>query len=50
MAQKILGINISHNASICLLTGDKDLLYFEEERHNRIKYWRPLHFDSDHFF
>lgn len=45
MAQKILGINISHNASICLLTGDKDLLYFEEERYNRTKYYCPNEFD-----
>ena len=47
---KILGINISHNASICLLTGDKDLFYFEEERYNREKYYYPGEHDDGHVF
>jgi carbamoyltransferase len=50
MTRKILGINLSHNPSICLLTRDKDLLYFEEDRFNRMKYYRPQHFDSDDIF
>tara|TARA_B100000029_G_scaffold27815_1_gene27128 strand:- start:648 stop:1637 length:990 start_codon:yes stop_codon:yes gene_type:complete len=37
----ILGINTSHNSSICLLTPEKNLFYFEEERYNREKYYTP---------
>jgi predicted NodU family carbamoyl transferase len=44
---KILGINTSHNASICLLTEDKDLFYFEEERYNRIKYFEPNQYNHE---
>ena len=45
---KILGINISHNASICLLK-DKEISYFEEDRFSRIKYKTPVR-DNGHIF
>lgn len=38
---KILGINISHHASICLLEDGKVLYHIEEDRFNKKKYWGP---------
>jgi carbamoyltransferase len=39
--KKILGINISHNASICQLTNGKIDFYLEEDRFNKKKNWCP---------
>ena len=36
-----LGINISHNASVCQVTDGKIDFYLEEERFNKIKHWGP---------
>ena len=36
-----LGINISHNASVCQVTNGKIDFYFEEERFNKIKHFGP---------
>jgi len=41
----ILGINISHHASLCLLKDGKVLFYLEEERLSRIKH--SIEFDKD---
>lgn len=38
---KILGINISHNASICEITDGVIDFYLEEDRFNKIKNWCP---------
>ena len=43
----ILGINISHHASICLLSDNK-IEYYEEDRFNRRKYWQPQLFDYEY--
>ena len=37
MAYNILGVNISHDSSICLLSNGKIITYLEEERLSRIK-------------
>ena len=38
---KTLGINISHNASICQVTDGKIDFYYEEDRFNKKKYYAP---------
>jgi predicted NodU family carbamoyl transferase len=38
---KVLGINISHNASIALYANNKIKKYYEEDRFNKIKHWEP---------
>ena len=38
----ILGINISHNASIALYSDGKIKQYYEEDRFNKIKNWHPI--------
>tara|TARA_Y100001937_G_scaffold71488_1_gene97327 strand:- start:683 stop:1585 length:903 start_codon:yes stop_codon:yes gene_type:complete len=42
---RILGINISHNASICQLTDGKVDFYLEEDRFNKKKYFIPTRED-----
>lgn len=37
----ILGINISHHASVCLLKNGRVVYHIEEERLNKQKYWKP---------
>ena len=39
---RILGINISHNASICQLTNGKIDFFFEEDRFNKVKNFFPM--------
>ena len=39
---KTLGINISHNASICQVTDGKIDFYYEEDRFNKNKNYIPL--------
>jgi len=39
--RKILGINISHDASIAIVEDGKVTDVFEEERCRRVKYWAP---------
>jgi len=41
---RILGINISHNASICQLTNGKIDFFFEEDRFNKVKNLLPKDF------
>ena len=38
---KILGINTSHNASICQVTDGVVDFYLEEDRFNKVKNWYP---------
>lgn len=45
---KILGINISHNPSICQVTDGKVDFYIEEDRIRREKYWVP--WGDDNFY
>ena len=45
---KTLGINISHNASICQVTNGKIDFYYEEDRFNKNKNYIPLT-DDCHF-
>jgi carbamoyltransferase len=42
---RTLGINISHNASICQVTDGKIDFYYEEDRFNKRKYYAPKHDD-----
>ena len=42
---RTLGINISHNASICQVTDGKIDFYYEEDRFNKRKYYAPKHGD-----
>ena len=46
---KILGINISHHASSCLLVDNEIKFLLEDERVNRIKGYCPGQNDSDLF-
>jgi carbamoyltransferase len=39
---KVLGINTSHNASICQITDGVIDFYLEEDRFNKIKNWYPM--------
>ena len=39
---RILGINISHNASICQINNGKIDFYFEEDRFNKVKNFSPV--------
>lgn len=44
----ILGINISHHASVCLLKNGHVVYHIEEERLNKKKYWGPN--ETDHYY
>jgi len=44
----ILGINISHHASVCLLKNGHVVYHIEEERLNKRKYWGPN--ETDHYY
>jgi len=46
---KILGINTSHNASICQITDGKIDFYLEEDRFNKIKNYCPHHSEKTEY-
>ena len=46
LIMNILGVNISHHASIAMYSNGKITQYYEEDRFNHIKYWSPLRKDS----
>ena len=46
---RILGINLSHNASIAQITDGKLDLYFEEDRFNKVKQCEPERFPEPRF-
>jgi predicted NodU family carbamoyl transferase len=44
---KILGVNISHDATVAQMTDGVVDFLFEEERHRREKYWTPKIYKND---
>lgn len=47
---KVLGVNISHNASICVYENKKIINFWLEERFNKIKHWEPGRIKIDNLF
>lgn len=46
---KILGINLSHNSSICIYENKKIINFWSEERFNKVKNWEPGEEDNTFF-
>mgnify|MGYP003148514450 FL=1 len=42
-----IGVNISHNASICIKE-DNSVEYYEEDRFNKLKNWEPTQENFDY--